>query len=166
MKTIPLTQGKVALVDDEDYDRVNAHKWCAHREGRRWYAVHAVYRDGQRTLERMHRFILDAGDSPLEVDHINGAGLDNRRINLRLVTKHENMRNTYKHRAGRLPGAYFCLYLKIRPWQARIRIDGCTRYLGYFETEREAHERFLRAAFVRKLILARLLADKEAIQRD
>jgi hypothetical protein len=155
MKEIPLTQGKVALVDDEDYERVMAYKWYAAMQGRQWYALRKVQRDGKQTTVEMHRFILDAGDSPLQVDHINGNGLDNRRVNLRLGTRSENQRNSYKHRAGRLPGTYLMKrgYRLARPWQAQIWIDGRMRHLGCFATAQEAHERFLRADFERSLAL-------------
>jgi hypothetical protein len=154
MKTIPLTQGKVALVDDEDYERVNAHKWCAQRSGSRWYAVRWVYRNGRRTLERMHRFVLGAGDSLLDVDHLNGDGLDNRLGNIRLATRSENMRNQAMHRAGRLPGSCFHRHLRARPWEAYIRLDGRLRHLGYFATEEDAHERFLIADAARRSRMA------------
>jgi hypothetical protein len=58
MKAIQLTQGKYALVDDEDFERVNQFKWCANRMGNVWYAV----RRGCGNLGRMHRFIVAGND--------------------------------------------------------------------------------------------------------
>jgi len=146
MKTIPLTQGKVALVDDEDYEELMKHKWYASHEGNGWYAKRKGPRHGGRqTMIYMHRALM-AGDSPLEVDHINGDGLDNRRANLRLVTKSGNARNRQGHRAGRLVGTELMRDGKrSKPWKSQIFDTGCMRHLGYFATEQEAHERFLQA---------------------
>ena len=151
MKTIPLTQGKVAIVDDEDYEELAKYKWCAHQAPNGcWYALRKGPLPGgrQKTIY-MHRALM-AGDSQLEVDHINGDGLDNRRANLRLVTGSVNQRNQRCHRAGRLVGAHLQRgQYRSKPWRARIRIGAKIRHLGSFATEQEAHERFLRADFER-----------------
>jgi hypothetical protein len=85
MKTIPLTQGKVAIVDDEDYERISSHKWYAQKTVRGgWYAA----RRGETTKGKwetfyLHREILRVSMHP-EVDHIDGDGLNNQRSNLRV----------------------------------------------------------------------------------
>lgn len=66
MKTIRLTRGKVALVDDEDFDFVNQFKWHASKQKGRWYAHHRLGKRGY--LLAMHRLILDAKQGN-EVDH-------------------------------------------------------------------------------------------------
>jgi hypothetical protein len=104
MKTIQLTQGKVALVDDADFEKVNAHKWYAKLDKRgRWYAQRNVrLADGKQTAQHMSRFIigLEFGDS-LEVDHKNReATLDNRRKNLR-VTLDQNSQNVGKYKTNK-----------------------------------------------------------------
>lgn len=50
MKEIPLTQGQVALVDDEDFERVNAFKWCAkwHSKTKSFYAVRSKQLKGKK----------------------------------------------------------------------------------------------------------------------
>ena len=158
MKMIPLTQGKVAFVDDEDYEELLKYKWFAKRAPNgRWYAARKVTQPGGRGKTiYMHRFLI-AGKSPLDVDHINGDGLGNCRENLRLTTRAGNLRNQKRHRIGRLVGA--CLtrdHRRQKPWKALIRIGAKSRHLGYFATEQEAHERFLRADLVLNLIKARL----------
>jgi hypothetical protein len=91
-KSIPLSQGKVALVDDADYDRLAAYQWFLSGTG---YAVGFVPNgNGKFQLEYMHRFILQAAEGQL-VDHINGDSLDNRQTqtNLRLATPRQNGQN-------------------------------------------------------------------------
>lgn len=95
---IKLTQGKFALVDPEDYERVSAFKWHASLESRgtKYYAVRFCYDTGRRTKIRMHRFILGLPPGIFDpedrvVDHINNDSLDNRRENLEIVTQEENM---------------------------------------------------------------------------
>jgi hypothetical protein len=75
------------------------------------------------------------------IDHINGNRSDNRPINLRLGDYKLNARNTYKTRAGRLFGCHFCKYTK--KWRAQIKVNGKKFHLGRFNTEMEAHKRFL-----------------------
>jgi hypothetical protein len=89
-KCIPLSQGKVALVDDADFDRLSAYQWFLSGTG---YAVGFLPGDGGKfRLEYMHRLIMQAAEGQL-VDHINGDSLDNRQTNLRFVTPRQNLQN-------------------------------------------------------------------------
>lgn len=77
------------------------------------------------------------------IDHIDGNGLNNRIDNLRHVSHRQNHLNRTLHRHGKLGGSYFD---KQRfKWHARIRVNGKTKSLGTFNTEQEAHERYLQA---------------------
>src|ERR1700682_4865979 len=59
LKTIPLTKGKVALVDDEDYERVSQFKWCASQSRHQWYALRRLKGTGQPgRKQKLHQFIL------------------------------------------------------------------------------------------------------------
>lgn len=87
MREIKLTQGKFALVDDEDYEKVNRHKWYYHKEG---YARRNSSRhDGKQKVLFMHNLIIDVPEG-LYPDHRNGNGLDNRKENLRISTNAQN----------------------------------------------------------------------------
>lgn len=90
MKTIPLTQGKVALVDDEDFEELSKYNW--HNAGR--YAVRHTSRKspGGRKTVFMHRQIMNA-PSGKQVDHKNGNRYDNRKSNLRFSTQLQNCWN-------------------------------------------------------------------------
>jgi hypothetical protein len=156
MRTIPLTQGKVALVDDADYERLSRHRW--HVQGGHspdnelWYARRGRrLADGSTTKVWMHREIMGlvAGDG-LEVDHMDGDGLNNQRRNLRVGTKSQNMLNMYKHRVGRLSGTKLCRdHPRTKPWNAGIKVAGQTINLGYYATEEAAHTAFMVALAVR-----------------
>lgn len=100
MKEIKLTKGYVALVSDEDFERVNAFKWCASIESRgtKVYAIRRKMINGKRVKIRMSHFVLDVppGTLPLGtvIDHKNHDGLDNRRENLEIISQTENMRRS------------------------------------------------------------------------
>lgn len=132
MKEIALTQGKVALVDDEDYALVSAITWCANAQAGHWYAVAP-----HRKL-KMHRLILRA-PAGTHVDHVNGDGLDNRRANLRLATRFQNAANRRKSVNGR---NYRSKYKGVRPnakkFQAVIGVRRKLVFIGSFSTELEA----------------------------
>lgn len=104
---IVLSRGLFALIDPEDYDFINCWKWYAAARGLgKFYAARSRWlgkgRSHRCETVYMHRLLLvPIGD--LEIDHINHNGLDNRRSNLRLVTRAENMRNPSRPYARRAP---------------------------------------------------------------
>src|SRR5687768_11145590 len=92
-KQISLTQGKFATVDDADFDHLNQWKWHFSHYG---YARRTTSsRFGRQKFIFMHREIMQAPDG-MDVDHINCNKLDNRRQNLRLCTRADNLRNRNK----------------------------------------------------------------------
>lgn len=135
MKKIELTQGKYAVVDDADFERVSAHKWRF--DGR--YAV-THYRDflgAPRRNLRLHRFVLSAkkGES---IDHVNHDTLDNRKENLRRCSHAENNWNkglTALNTSG-FKGVYF--HKASKKYMARIKVYGKTYYLGIFDDVKDA----------------------------
>lgn len=145
MKEIPLTQGKVALVDDVDYEALAAFKWYAYRQDCTFYAKRmVVLPDGRRSAERLHRVVLSRKlGRPLArnemPDHEHGDGLDNRREELRLATKAQNGRNCNRHSSS--PSSRFlgvCRHSDLGGWRVRIQINGKMLHLGGYATELEA----------------------------
>ena len=138
MKEIPLTQGKVALVNDEDFEKLNQFKWCVYRYGHLFYAGRAksVGRRKQTTI-RMHHEIIGKPSKGFETDHEDGNGLNNQRYNLRHVTHRQNCQN-YKNivKTSRYPGV--CWYKEGKKWRATIKINGKQKSLGYFMLETDA----------------------------
>jgi len=93
MIEIPLTQGKVALIDDEDWHLVDiGYSWRVQKSDRNYYAVTTVPKENGkgRTTLRMHRLIVGVQE---DIDHINHNGLDCRRSNLRIVNDTQNCMN-------------------------------------------------------------------------
>jgi hypothetical protein len=139
-KTIPLTQGKYAIVDDEDYEAVNKYKWFAQLRSGGWYAARCGdWRERPRKCFHMHRVIMDAPDE-LFVDHWNHDGLDNRRSNLRVCTWGQNQDNKGKQKGqftSQFKGVWWSR--NERKWRAAICDNaGGRKYLGYFALERDA----------------------------
>lgn len=102
MKWIPLQPSGYALVDDEDYGALCKFQWSVddrnerHYPGRgTLYATRTVRKSGRKKTISMHRFIMDAPDG-VQIDHVNGNGLDNRKSNLRFACTQTNAFNRRK----------------------------------------------------------------------
>ncbi|MFH0938247.1 MAG: HNH endonuclease [Planctomycetota bacterium] len=138
MKQIKLTQGQVALVDNEDYERLSAHKWYAMKvRSGRFYAVRSTGKNPHRKRVLMAREILNA-PAGTEVDHVSGDTLDHRRSNLRLATHAENQRNRgkYQNNTSGLKGVSYDSTR--RKWRAQIKVNGKVIYLGHFADTTDA----------------------------
>lgn len=139
MKLIPLTQGKFAMVDDEDFEMLSAFKWYAYKKKKdhTFYAMRKsrAYGPKQKTIY-MHRFLLGIIEIPIVADHKNGDGLDNQRKNLRLCSDSQNQMNRRKMMKG--SSAFKGVTANGKSWQAQIKFNGRYVYLGCFKTEREA----------------------------
>lgn len=138
-RELPLTQGAVALVDDEDFLRAaNLGKWQLARCDGRLYASHG-FNNGN---VRLHTFLTGW---PL-VDHINGDGLDNRRANLRQATGSQNNANARRSTANTSGYKGVSLYRRTGRWRAYLGTRPRERHLGYFGTAEEAARAYDRAA--------------------
>jgi hypothetical protein len=146
-KQISLTQGKVALIDDVDFDRVKQFKWCASNEHGLCYAIRRIYSpDGKRLMQRMHRLILglQLGDKR-HCDHVNHDGLDNQRHNLRICTCSQNHQNTIsKHGISQFKGVTWDKAR--RRWASQIKVNGKHLVLGRYKSETEAAKAYDEAA--------------------
>ena len=138
MKQIALTQNKFAIVDDEDFEKLNQFKWHAEKRGDTFYARRSE--GGRLHLKRfyMHRQVMAPNNNKIHCDHISGNGLDNRKSNLRLCTSSENLMNQRPSigATSKYKGVYWD---KSRnKWGSRIGINGIGIYIGRFLDEIEA----------------------------
>ena len=123
MKQIPLTQGKFALVDDEDYEKLSQSKW--NERGTRTN----VYARTQGGLS-MHRLLM--GSQGDEIDHIDGNGLNNQKSNLRVCTRAENSRNRKLGKTNKSGYKGVSWKTENKKWQVAIMKDAKQIHLGYF----------------------------------
>ena len=149
MKKIPLTQGKFALVDDEDYTELSKYKWYATKGRNTFYAKNA------RMGRIMHRHILNPPRYK-DTDHIDGNGLNNQKINLRLATRSENggNRRLGSNNTSGFKGVHWAK--DYRKWKVRIKINRKDIYLGRFSSREEAVLKYNDAAKKYFGIFARL----------
>ena len=141
MKTIPLTKGQVALVDDEGYDRLSAHKWYAHwdPDTKSYYAMRSSLckKSEKRTTIGMHREIVGAKSGEY-VDHVNRDTLDNRAENLRRYSNSQNLANQCirTNNSSGFKGVYWDKVFDA--WKSQIGFSGKRVHLGRFHTPEEA----------------------------
>jgi hypothetical protein len=139
MKAIQLTQGQITIVDADDYDWLMQWKWFARKRtcGVGFDALRNWASGSGRHTIYMHREILGVLDNPeMEVDHVNGDALDNRRENLRICTPAQNRRNTGPRRNNKT--GFKGVSPHGKRFQADIQVNGKGKYLGVFDTEQEA----------------------------
>ena len=144
-----MTQGKYAIVDPDDFERLNRHKWCANKSKNTFYAVRSIRRgkNKKQLCIKMHREIINP-PHPLVVDHINHNGLDNRKANLRPATRAQNILNRpYIKRKGS-PSKYkgVSWNKQMKKWQVQICYNGKHKFVGYFDDEIEAAKAYDKAA--------------------
>lgn len=145
---IPLSQGKFAVVDEEDLPLVSGYSWHVYHKPKddRWYATAWDTTQPRAGRKKITMHALIAGRT--FVDHKDGDGLNNRRENLRLCTQQQNMRNTRKRAsASRFKGVTFQKdrATQAKPWLAQIKC-GKKKNLGRYATEMEAAHAYDRAA--------------------
>lgn len=146
MREIPLTKGKVAIVDDEFYEQLTAMgQWCCDTNG---YAIRRVTVNGKKKTTLMHRLVMElaGNESCCEVDHRDGNRSDNRLTNLRAATHQQNCWNQGVGKANK-SGYKGVSWLRDRQkWYASIRIDGRSVNLGTYDKVEDAANAYDRVA--------------------
>ena len=161
MKKIKLTQGKYALVDNEDFKKINKYKWYAAYQptSRNYSAVRAKW---SRTKKRnqtiyMHRIIINA-PKYMSVDHIDHNSLDNQKNNLRICTTRDNNRNVVRRKDNKsgykgvwkkdeyLPKTNKDRKISRKVWISKIGINGRQIPLGLFFSPIDAAKAYNKAA--------------------
>ncbi len=141
-RRIKLTQGKYAIVDPEDYEKLIGYNWFAVKDLHTFYAQR---NENGKTI-KMHRQIMNPPPGRF-VDHENHEGLDNRKANLRIATPAENSRNR-KKQSSKSSSRYKGVYLakETKKWRAAIYHNNECIHLGYFENEEDAAKAYDQAA--------------------
>lgn len=132
-RRISLTKGNFAIVDEQDFDHLCQYNWHANKAKLTFYAARHVRRIGKPALVFMHRSIMNCPDDKC-IDHINHNGLDNRRTNLREVSKEQNSWNRRKPR-GQCTSQYKGVYHRYGKWSSAIKCKGKLIFIGWFEDE-------------------------------
>lgn len=134
-RLIRLTQGKFAIVDEEDFQRANEYHWSAKKIGNVWYACRCDMVNGVNKTQFLHRFIMNA-DAEI-IDHKNCDGLDNRKCNLRPCTFAQNGMNKRgkQNRKIEYKGVHSTGKSK---FEATISTNKKTIHLGTYTTTVEA----------------------------
>lgn len=139
-KFIPLTQGQVAIVDAEDYEWLNLHKWYAYKHGRRYYARRQGM--GRSTIEMHHAIIGKPPDGKV-TDHVDGNGINNQKRNLRHISARENCQNRTHPKTSRFCGVNWRKDAKV--WRAQITVKDKKIHLGLFKNEEDAAMAYIKA---------------------
>jgi hypothetical protein len=141
MKKIPLTQGKFAIVDDEDFEFLNQWKWHAHKGGNTFYAERNIRKsDGKKTTIAMHQVLAKRLGFKHRADHIDGNGLNNQKSNLQDLTNKQKQ-NAEKQRLSKNNTSGHkgvCWFKRDSKWLARIRHNGKGTHLGLFDKLEDA----------------------------
>lgn len=135
---ITLSKGKEAKIDAKDAIKVACYSWKANFSSCRWYAKRNMRIDGRSKSLSMARFIMNAPEG-IQVDHINGDSLDNRKSNLRLCSHRENhygARVRKPNFSSKFRGVYWTN--RDKAWRARIMYNWKNIHIGSFVSEIEA----------------------------
>jgi hypothetical protein len=143
MREIPLTRGRIALVDDEDYAKLSQWRWCLNAD-KSGHETASAYINQKKV--KMHRIIMGVTDQLICVDHIDGNPLNNQRSNLRLCSKAINNRNRKKIKVGHSIYKGVSWHKRIEKWSSQIALNKEKIHIGYYLTEKEAAIAYDKAA--------------------
>jgi hypothetical protein len=137
MKEIKLSQGQIALVDDEDYDFLMQWHWHAVKPKNIYYALTNIWINGKRTSKRMHTLLVSVPEG-MVIDHKDRNGLNNQRSNLRVCTLSQNSANSRPAGKSKYLGVSYLIQNNHSYIQAQICKDHKVIHIGMFSTEEEA----------------------------
>jgi hypothetical protein len=150
MKKIPLTRGKFAIVDDNEYSELNQFKWYAWKNKKQWYARRNLLKHEGIGAVAMHRVIMKICDPKLQVDHRDHNGLNNQKRNLRVCNTSQNVANQLKSikkgGSSKYKGVHLKKYPFCKRWIAQIWTGTTKVHLGSFKTQKDAAKCYNSAA--------------------
>ena len=136
MKEISLPQGKIAIVDDWNYERLSNYTWLISTNGSKstYYAIHQISRNN---CIWMHHLILPPPPG-FEIDHRDGNGWNNQQDNLRICTHSQNLMNQKPQLETSSIYKGVIWDKQTNKWRARIVLNRRNTHLGRFKSEKEA----------------------------
>jgi hypothetical protein len=144
MRELILLRGEIAMVDDEDYERLSRYSWHIMNHG---YVARTYIEDKAKKVELLHRAIMQTPTN-MDTDHIDGDKLNNTKANLRIVTTSQNCMNRRpkENKVGsvKYKGVHWCKRSQI--WTAQIKVNGKSIYLGRFQSSVDAARAYDAAA--------------------
>lgn len=154
MKRIPLSKGRFATVDDDDYEDLMKYRWYAMLVNRVWYATRGTLTSNGGNFLLMHNEITGVRG----IDHIDGNGLNNQRSNLRQSTHKQNRGNSQRNINNTSGFKGVSWHKRDKVWRAYIRSNDIHIHLGNFDSSvraacayddaaREIHGEFARLNF-------------------
>lgn len=158
-REIPLTRGRLAIVDAADYEWLSRYKWHFNNKG---YAVRSASRDGRQRTILMHREIIKTPNH-MDTDHRDGNKLNNSRDNLRACTRSENTHNLKVHADNKSGYKGVSWHKGSGQWQAVITIGGRQTNLGYFANDYDAAQAYNFAAYMNYGKFAKYNAPKAGV---
>ena len=135
-KEVPLQNGMIAIIDDEDYERVNQYRWAARTDENN--SVLKIYNSSEiRTTISLNRFILNL-ENEQKVIHKDGDELNFTKTNLIVVDQAivSRKRRGNKNSSSKYKGV--SLHSQTGKWKAQINANGSVKHLGLFESESKA----------------------------
>lgn len=137
MKEIKLTQKKVALVDDWNFDWLNKLTWCAAKRNKTYYAYTTKLGGKRGNVIAMHRLIMKTLSNQ-KVDHKDHNGLNCQEHNMRNCTYTQNNMNKNPKKGGTSKYLGVCYDKLYEKYHTQIRINGKNTHVGYYKSEIEA----------------------------
>lgn len=148
MKLIPLTNiSRSAIVDDEDFEKLNAYKWRGEVSRRTIYACTGASMPPYNNHYFMHELLITKTLN-LVIDHKDNNGLNNQKSNLRLATISQNKANgkAYSNNTSTFKGVTF--RRERGTWRAQIRVNNKLHIIGCFHDKEDAARAYDKAALL------------------
>lgn len=139
MKEIQLTKGKVAFIDDEDFEYIMQWKWTAYKGRNTYYAKRNMNNKGDNIGFQMHRSLMRVYDRSILIDHIDGNGLNNQKANLRICNYSQNGANKLKRKGSNGTKFIGITFRKdTKKWAAQVMKDYKHISLGCYNSDIDA----------------------------